>query len=146
MIWTALDSCEYWMCSCWRSCCWRCCRQEHSSVGPGQCWRPHQHQRSLMTADFPSPTNSRHRSRHYSRNAFRACGGACRMGTPQRRICRGGCTVVAFRRCCPTCSLPDLVIFPHDAPLVRLPDHPPTTSMSVSVVAAIPLLRSIVVV
>ena len=53
--------------------------------------------------------------------------------------------VVFVFACCPMCSLPDLLIFPPD-PLVRLPDHPPTTSMSVSVVAAIPLLRSIVVV
>lgn len=41
-------------------------------------------------------------------------------------------------------SLPGLVLIPPD-PVVRLPDQPPTTSMSVSVVAAIPLLPIVVV-
>ena len=53
--------------------------------------------------------------------------------------------VVFVFACCPTCSPPGLVIFPPD-PLVKLPDQPPTTSMSVSVVAAMPLVLSIVVV
>ena len=48
------------------------------------------------------------------------------------------------RFCCWPVSLPGLVLIPPD-PVVRLPDQPPTTSMSVSVVAAIPLLPIVVV-